>query len=199
MKKYRLLLLSLLLLLVSFAVAWYADPLFDALFLFVIPLYLLLFVCFIVLAVESIKGLVKHRETPCLASLAVLLLLVVLIARFPFREAKAKTELALFEAKRREVVDMIRADRLQPKDDIGNIVLPVGYRWLSTSGEVFQYQNDEAGQVIGFWVFRGMLSGSVELIYSSGGEELIRAHEERIGSITRMEELKDCWFYIETD
>lgn len=199
MKKYRLLLLSLLLLLVSFTVAWYTDPLFDALFLFLFPLYLLLFVCFIVLAVESIKGLVKRRETPCLASLAVLLLLFVLITQFPFREAKAKTELELFEEKRLEVVDMIRNDRLQPRDELGNIVLPVGYRWLSTSGEVFQYQNDETGQVISFWVFRGMLSGSVELVYSSGGEELIRAHENRIGPITRIEKLKDCWFYIVTD
>ncbi len=199
MKKHRLLLLSILLLLISFVVAWYSDLLFDALFVFIIPLFILLFIFFTVLLVESIKGLVKRREYPCLASLAVLVLLVVLIACFPFRDARVRLELNLLEEDRMKVVDMIRNDQLQPKDEIGNIILPSGYKNLSSSGEVFQYQNDEAGQVIGFWVFRGMLSGSVELIYSSGGEELIRANEDRIGPITRIEKLKDCWYYIETD
>ena len=199
MKKFRLLLLSILLLLISFVVAWYSDLLFDALFVLIFPLFIFLFICFIVLLVESIKGLVKRREYPCLASLAVLVLLFVLIARFPFRDARVKLELNLFEADRLYVVDMIRADQLQPKDELGNIVLPDEYKKLSSSGEVFQYQNDEAGQVIGFWVFRGMLSGSVELVYSSGGEELIRANEARIGPIMRLEKLKDCWYSVETD
>lgn len=199
MKKFRLLLLSILLLLISFVVAWYSDLLFDALFVLIFPIFIILFICFIVLLVESIKGLVKRKEKPCLASLAVLVLLFILITRFPFRDARVRLELNLLEEDRMKVVDMIRNDQLQPKDEIGNIILPDEYKMLSSSGEVFQYQNDEDGQVIGFWVFRGMLSGSVELVYSSGGEELIRANEAHIGSITRIEKLKNCWFYIETD
>ena len=199
MKKYRLLLLSILLLLISFVVAWFSDLLFDALFVLIFPLFILLFICFVVLLVESIKGLVKRKEKPCLASLAVLVLLFILITRFPFRDARVRLELNLLEEDRMKVVDMIRTDQLQPKDEIGNIILPDEYKMLSSSGEVFQYQNDEDGQVIGFWVFRGMLSGSVELVYSSGGEELIRANEARIGPITRIEKLKNCWFYMETD
>ncbi len=199
MKKYRLLLLSILLLLVSFAVAWYSDHLFNTLFVFVLPLYAILFVFFIVLLVMSIKRLVKSKGYSCLASIAVLALLLVLIVWFPFRELRVKVEMSCLEADRLKVVDLIKNNQLQPKDEIGNIVLPDEYRMLSSDGEVFQYQNNEAGQVIGFWVFRGMLSGSVELVYSSGGEELIRANRARIGPITRIEKLKDRWYYIETD
>ena len=38
MKKYRLLILSVLLLLVSFAAAWYEDHLFNHLFVYAIPI-----------------------------------------------------------------------------------------------------------------------------------------------------------------
>ena len=199
MKKYLLLLLSILLLLVSIAIAWFNDLLFDALFILVIPIYGILLICFVVLLILSIIRLKKRREYPCLASIAVLALLFVLIAWFPFRDVRVKVELNLLEADRLKIVEMIRNDQLQPKDKIGNIVLPRGYEILSSSGEVFQYQNDESGQVIGFWVFRGMLSGSVELIYSTGGEELIKANEMSIGNITKIEKMKDCWYYIETD
>ncbi|MBR5093833.1 MAG: hypothetical protein IK095_01935 [Oscillospiraceae bacterium] len=93
---------------------------------------------------------------------------------------------------------MIRNDQLSAKDGIGNIDLPMGYRRLSSDGQVFLYENDENGQVVCFWVFRGMLSGSFELIYSSGGEELIRANEKKI-YVVRIEKLKENWYYVETD
>lgn len=48
------------------------------------------------------------------------------------------------------------------------------YKYVSSDGEIYVYQNDENGTVIGFWILRGMLSGSVELIYSEGEENLIR-------------------------
>lgn len=199
MKKYLLLILSILLLLISFAAAWYSDLLFDALFVLVIPIFLFLFICFIVLLVISIRRLIKYKERLCFASIAILALLLALIVWFPSRDARVKVELSCLEADRLKIVEMIRTDQLRPKDNIGNIDLPTGYKKLSSSGEVFQYQNDASGQVIGFWVFRGMLSGSIELIYSSGGEDLIWANERNIGPITKIEKLKEYWYYVETD
>ena len=43
-----------------------------------------------------------------------------------------------------------------------------------------------------------MLSGSIELVYSTGGEELIRANEDG-HPITSVEKLKDDWYYVVTD
>lgn len=197
MKKYRLLILSVLLLLVSFAAAWYEDHLFNHLFVYAIPIYLLLLACFIVLLVMSIWGIIKRKEYIHFFSIAVLALLVVLLVTFPFRDARVKWELNRFEADRLEIIEMIQSHQLQP-DSLGNVVLPAGYKRLSSDGEVFVYQNDKNGQVICFWVFRGMNSGSLELVYSSGGEELIRAKEFTI-NIESIEQLKEHWYYVETD
>ena len=198
MKKHSLLFLSMLLLVVSFLAAWYDDVLLNHLFVFIFPIYLILPACFMVLLVMSIRRIVKQKDYSNFISIAVLALLVVLIMFFPFRDAKLRFDLNRFEADRLKIIDMIKTDQLQPKDEIGNVVLPVGYGKLSSDGEVFVHQNDADGQVIGFWIFRGMLSGSVELIYSSGGEEMIRANESG-HPITKIEKLKENWYYVETD
>ena len=198
MKRHSLLIMSFLLLLISFIAAWYNDHLFNHLFIFAIPIHIVLFICFVVLLVMSIRRIIKEKDRSSCFSILVLALLVVLIAFFPFRDARVKYELNRFEADRLEIIRMIQNDQLRPKDDNGNVVLPAGFERLSSDGEVFVYQNDENGQVISFWIFRGMLSGSVELIYSSGGEELIRANESG-HPITKVDRLKENWFYVETD
>ena len=198
MKKHSLLILSILLLLGFFLTLWYGDHLFNHLFILVLPLYVILFVAFITLLVISIRRIVKQKEYSCFIVIAVLALIFVLAAFFPFRNARVRYELNRFETDRLEIVEMIKHNQLQPKDEIGNVVLPAGYGRLSSDGEVFIYQNDENGQVIGFWVFRGMLSGSFQLIYSSGGEDLIWANESG-HPITKIEKLKENWYYVETD
>ena len=162
------------------------------------PIWIMMLITFLVLLVMNIRRIIKEKSRARIAGTAVLLLLVVVITVFPFRQAKLKAELCLYDAKRSEVVEMIRAGSLQPVDNIGNVVLPLGYRRVSATGEVFEYQNDENGQVIGFWIFRGMLSGSIELVYSSGGEALIRANDTG-HFITKIEMLKEHWYYVETD
>lgn len=92
---------------------------------------------------------------------------------------------------------MIKSNELK-SDEIGNVTLPNKYKKLSTSGQIFIYQNNEEGQVIGFWVFRGMLSGSIKVIYSTGGEDLIK-NNEKGHPIIKIEKLKDNWYYVETD
>ena len=198
MKKHRLLIMLCLLLLVSFFAAWYSDHLFNHLFIFVLPIHIVLFAGFVALLVMSIRRVVREKDRSGYLSILVLALLAVLIAIFPFRDTRVKYELGRFEADRLEIVRMIGSDQLRPKDEIGNVVLPAGYKRLSSDGEAFVYQNDENGQVIGFWVFRGMLSGSAELIYTSGGEALIRANESG-HPIRKIDRLKDNWYYVETD
>lgn len=115
---------------------------------------------------------------------------------FPFRTAKVNLELSLFEKYRLEVVEKVKDGELIV-DSFGNSELPKGYGHLSSDGNIFVYQNDNE-QVISFWVFRGMLSGSVELIYSSGDESLIYSNE-RGHPIVNIDKLKDNWYLVYTD
>ena len=110
--------------------------------------------------------------------------------------AKVNFELTLLEKDRLEIVEMIKDGEIK-KDHLGNAKLPKGYGYLSSDGEIFVYQNDNE-QVISFWVYRGMLSGSIELIYSSVDESLIYANESG-HPITNVKKLKDHWYLVDTD
>ena len=76
-----------------------------------------------------------------------------------------------------------------------NARLPGKYNFTSSDGEIHIYQNDDE-QVICFWVFRGMLSGSVELVYISGNESLIY---DNILDIYSVDKLKEHWYLVETE
>ncbi len=113
------------------------------------------------------------------------------------RFIKAKVEFKLYKNERNEVINMVRNGKIKV-DEYGNAKLPDKYRKISTSGEIFIYQNDEEGCVVGFWIFRGLQSGSVELIYSLNGKKNI--YENETGhDLTRIEEWDKNWYYVNTD
>lgn len=197
MKKYILLIISIIVLIIAFINSWFSDMLFDALFIFALIPSFILFVGWTICLVFSIKKFIKDKNILNILSLAIVILTALLILFFPFRRTKVKIELELFKKERLEIIRLIENDKLEI-DKMGNAKLPNKYKKLSSSGEVAIYQNDEDGKVIVFWVFRGTLSGSVQLIYSTDGEKLIR-YNETAHSIVSVDKLKDNWYYVVTD
>lgn len=197
MKKYILLIVSAIVLILSFLNSWFSDMLFDSLFIFALIPSLVLFVGWIICLVLSVIKIIKNKNVFNIISLIVVVLTALLVLIFPFREAKVRLELNLYEEERLEIIRMIEDNKLKV-DDLGNVELPDKYKKVSTSGEVAVYQNDEDGKLIGFWVFRGMLSGSVQLVYSTGGEQLIRSSDIE-HPIVSIDKLKDNWYYVVTD
>ena len=197
MKKYILLIVSVIVLMLSFLNSWFSDMLFDSLFIFALIPNLILFIGWVVCLVISIIKLIKDKSVLNIVPMIVTILTALLVFLFPFREAKVRFELNLYEDKRLEIIKMIEDNKLEV-DDLGNVELPDKYKKVSTSGEVAVYHNDENGKVIGFWVFRGMLSGSVYLVYSTGGEKMIR-NSEIEHPIVGIDKLKDNWYYVVTD
>lgn len=197
MKRYGILIISILILVISFIKSWYSDFLFDKLFIFYIIPNLLLFILFNFCLITSLVKMGKERKLINIISIIILLCSVLLFVFFPFRKIKTHYELNHFEKARLEIIDKIIYNELKP-DDLGNVKLPKEYKKYSVSGKVTVYQNDKEGQVICFWIFRGMQSGSVQLMYSTGGEKLIKDNETG-HSIVNIEKLKDNWYYVETD
>ncbi|MGN1267968.1 MAG: hypothetical protein ACI4U0_00465 [Candidatus Aphodocola sp.] len=197
MKKYNTLILSILFFIISFIKNWYSDELFDKFFLLALVPSIILIVLFNVILIKSIIQIDKRKEYINVISIIILLISIIFFF-FPYREVKTKYELDKYEPERLQIIKMIEKRQLKPKDELGNISLPNKYKKYSISDEVFLYQNNEKGQVVGFWVFRGMLSGSTELIYSTGGKKLIKANETN-HRITKIKKLKDKWYYVETD
>lgn len=198
MKKYLVLFFSICWSIIAFIKSWYNVELLDALFIFAfIPTFILM-IGEIILFALSIRGIVKDKSYISIISLIILIAAGILIIVFPFEDVKFKYELKKYEKPRLEIVDMINNGKLKSKDENGNASLPNKYKKYSISGEVTIYQNDKNGQVIGFWIFRGMMSGSTELIYSNGGESLIKKNETG-HPITQIKHIKDDWYYVETD
>ena len=197
MKKYILLITSVIVMILSFLNSWFSDQMLDSLFIFALIPSLVLFVGWIICLVLSAIKIIKNKNVFNIISLIVTVLTALLILFFPFRESKVRLELNLYEEERLEIIKMIEDNKLKV-DDLGNVKLPNKYKKVSTSGEVAIYQNDEDGKVVAFWIFRGMLSGSVPLVYSTGGEEIIRSSEIE-HPIVSIDKLKDNWYYVVTD
>ncbi len=118
---------------------------------------------------------------------------ILVILFFPFRKIKTKLEFDLYMNDRLEIINLVKQQKSIYNDN--NIfVLPNEYKKVSTSGKIIIYKNSSEDTMIGFWIFRGMMSGSVQIIYSSGGEDLIMNSNLDIQHIAQ---LAENWFYVE--
>ncbi len=197
MTSIYLLSVSIIVLITSFIHCWYSDQLFNTLFIFNLVPSLILSTIWIICLIISIIKIKRYKTKLNISILIVLIINALLIFFFPFREAKVHVEFVLYKNERLEIIQMIKENKLEV-DELGNAILPKNYKKISTGGEVFIYQNDENGQIISFWIMRGMMSGSVELVYSSKSEETIEKNQ-KIDSITSIEKLDDNWYYVVTD
>lgn len=192
-----MLIVSIILFVLNFLLGWYRDVLLDNLFVFqLIPEAFVFLLNIVVILVASIMR--KNNKTK-LTLIASIIIIISLILRFifPFRNVKTILELYIYEDERLEIIEKVKNNKIKI-DEYGNADLPKKLRKLSSDGEITVYQNDENVQVICFWIFRGMLSGSHQLIYSSNGEKLIRENETG-HPITKIKKLKDNWYYVDTD
>lgn len=195
MKKYILLLSSILLLIASFSIKWYEVELLDKLFIFYLLIPIILFIVLIIIIIKTIKVLHKRKNIINIITLLIIIATILLILFFPFREAKTKYELKLYKTERNKVLNLIKNNKLKP-DKYNNISLPKNFKKVSISGEITLYQNNKDGLQVGFWIYRGLLSGSTELIYASK-EDLIRKND-KYNKIIEITQLKDNWYYVIT-
>lgn len=200
MKKYILLLISVSIMIISFINGWFRDSLFDTLFIFSLLIDLVILVSYITCLVFSIIRIIKDKEFINLITLGILIVTVILVIFFPFRICKTKIECKFYEKERVQIINMIKNGKLKD-DGIGNIELPNKYKKISSSGKVYLYQNEDENVVVGFWIYRGILSSTTtELIYSTGGEELIKNNKIwNTNPIENIIKLEDNWFYVITN
>lgn len=192
-----MLIVSIILFILNFLLGWYRDVLLDNLFVFqLIPEAFVFLLNIVVILVASIMR--KNNKTK-LTLIAIIIIIISLILRFifPFRNVKTIFELYVYEDERLEIIEKVKNNEIEIDED-GNADLPKKLKKLSSDREITVYQNDEDGQVICFWIFRGMLSGSHQLMYSSGGEKLIKENETG-HPIINIKKLKENWYYVDTD
>lgn len=112
-------------------------------------------------------------------------------------EKKANDNLKNNEEELLQVIEHVKNNKLEQKYNM-LYNLPKELDYLSEDSIVEVYQNNEEGIQIGFFLFRGMQTGSCYLMFSSCGENMIRANET--GHLIKIiKHIKDNWYYVETD
>ena len=196
-KENKYLIIAILVFILCFLSNWYRDIILQMLFsLIVIPI-IILFLIYNMFLILTIIDVVKTKKKSSVYSLIVYIIIPLFSLFFPFRKCRVNLEMVLYKNEREEIISKIK-DKEYISDEYGNIALPKIFKKVSTSGEVTVYENDNDGILICFWIMRGVLSGSVQLMYSSGADALIYKNETG-HKITYVEKLKDNWHWVETD
>ena len=198
MKKYSPLIIAIISVIIRFIYFWFHDEIYDSILIFLFPFIAILFLVLPTISLcQSFERLPKDRSWINISAAIISIFSIIMFFIIPFRDLKTKADIKFYERDMLKIVEHVKNNDWED-DGIGNITLPKDFKHLSNSGQVTVLKNDEEGQVIIFWIYRGMLSGSTELIYSSGGEKMIKDNETG-HPITSIERVKDNWYYVETD
>ncbi len=197
-KDNRYLLIAILIFILCFLNNWCWDITTEYLFSYrlLIPIGII-FLVFNIFLVLTIIDLIKTKKKSSLVALSIYIIIPIFSIFFPFRECRVYLEMILYKKQREEVITKVK-NKEYIFDEYGNIELPKNIKKISTSGEITVYENDEGGVLICFWIMRGVLSGSVQLMYSSSDESLIYKNETG-HKITYVEKLKNNWYWVETE
>ncbi len=196
-KENKYLIIAILVFILCFLNNWYSDIILQSLFSLIIVPIIIIFLIYNIFLILTIINLVKTKRKSSIIALIIYIIIPIFCIFFPFRECRVNLEMWLYKKEREDIIINVK-NKDYVADENGNIELPKNLKKVSTSGEVTVYENDDEGVLICFWVMRGVLSGSVQLMYSSSDEALIYKNETG-HKITYVEKLKDNWYWVETE
>ena len=196
-KENKYLIIAILVFILCFLNNWYLDIILQSLFTLSIVPIIIIFLIYNIFLILTIINIVRTKKKSSLVALIIYIIIPIFSIFFPFRECRVNLEIWLYKKQREDIIINVK-NKDYVADENGNIKLPKNLKKVSTSGEVTVYENDDEGALICFLVMRGVLSGSIELMYSSGDEDLIYKNETG-HKITYVEKLKDNWYWVETD
>lgn len=197
-KENKYLIIAILVFIICFLNNWYWDITTEYLFSYMLLIPIgVIFLIYNIFLILTIVNLVKTKKKSSLIALIIYIIIPIFSIFFPFRECKVNLEMWLYKKEREDIIINVK-NKDYAADENGNVELPKNLKKVSTSGEVTVYENDDEGVLICFWVMRGVLSGSVQLMYSSSDEALIYKNETG-HKITYVEKLKDNWYWVETE
>lgn len=196
-KENKYLIIAILVFILCFLNNWYWDIILQSLFTLSIVPIIIIFLIYNIFLILTIIDIVRTKKKSSLVALIIYIIIPIFSIFFPFRECRVNLEIWLYKKQREDIIINVK-NKDYVADENGNIKLPKNLKKVSTSGEVTVYENDNDGVLICFCIMRGVLSGSVQLMYSSGDDALIYKNETG-HKITYVEKLKDNWYLVETD
>lgn len=192
-KNIILLIIQIILCVVCFFNNWFKDNIISNL-IFIIPFIVNIILIIVFLLVYFFSLSKFNQKTRFFKITSILLCFTtILLSFYDFRLIKTKFELSLYKEEREIIIKKIKNNEFSSYYK-GNTKLPI-YKYVSSDGEVYIYKNDNESQVIGFWISRGVMSGSVLLIYSPDKKTIY----DYLKYVSEVKKLDDKWYYVITE
>lgn len=194
--KYTLPILTMLLFTYVFLLDWFWDELFSLLFavlfvpLIIIPILLLINIVRIITYIKN-----NCKSFSGYLSLTIFLILILTIVYFHPSDMRDNFEYNTYYDIRNQAVKDISNGKLKISEY--NIVnLPKKYEKTSRNKIAKVYLNSAEDTLIGFYLACAFYENYSQIIYSSGGEELIK---NNINNIYEIEQKNENWFFVYFD
>lgn len=175
---------------------WFFDVLGNNDTLFFIPFVLVIVqvICFIILLFNIIYNFFKMKEKIKFIRCFIILIIPTVILLFvDLRFEKSKIDTYILENRRMKIIEAINPDNY--KNGITEIDISKQQSFGSHINSLMLYKNNDS-IAFGFYVFRGVLCGSVQIVYSKLDKDKLM---EEIKYIVNIKEIKENWYYIETE
>ena len=193
MKNYRLLIISILFSLLTFLYNWYQYNIEDFNLVLCIILFISIFVLFNIIFLKTLIN-IRNKNFIDILTLFILFIMIMINYNFNFKEIKLNVEWDKYYEKRKEVIKLVKDDKLGCIGDSNLAILPNNLKKVSQTGEIIIYKNDKYNQVIGFYIHRGIIDGDSDLIiYSNKDKSIIKKI-----NIKKIKKIKNNWYYVTT-
>ena len=191
--EFILILLSIFLL---FVIRWFANELFDAIFILYYYMLVILILFYIAILILLLFEIIKNKNRFCVVLLIVFVIGFIFNVCFPFQKVKFFVDFEFKFNNRNKVVNYIKNNDVK-LDENGLMHLSSNYMNLSSGGnDIVVYKNGDNSLIVIFYIFRGLLSeGSKMLVYSDGVNE-VKNINERIGDIASIDKVDNHWYYV---
>ena len=193
MKNYRLLIISILFSLLTFLYNWYQYNIEDFNLVLCIILFISIFVLFNIIFLKTLIN-IRNKKFIDILTLFILFIMIMINYNFNYKEIKLNVEWDKYYEKRKEVIKLVKDDKLGCIGDSNLAILPNNLKKVSQTGEIIIYKNDKYNQVIGFYIHRGIIDGDSDLIiYSNKDKSIIKEI-----NIKKIKKIKNNWYYVTT-
>ncbi|NGY88544.1 hypothetical protein F6Y05_36740 [Bacillus megaterium] len=197
MKHSKFLILSFISSLLVILVRLFQWDLVDAITEFLmLPVWLFVYVFFIIVTVCTVIHLFKNKKW---RPLAIQLIAIVMWIYFPFNQVNLDLNFKMHQNKREEIPTKIENGVVKPNvpDSPSLIQLPKEDRVLSKGGGEVVLEPKGKIKSILFFTYRGMPDGFSGFVYSPNDVRPLKNDFD--GNISEIERVHKNWYYVSSD
>ena len=193
-KKWKNLILILIINYSLFILRWFADEIFEKLWIFCIPIYFVLLLTYFIILIYVFIVFLKQRKIINFVLLLIMIIGIIINIFLPFQKLKYSFNFEKYFEQRNEIINYIKHDNII-LDENNETTLPFKYCKLSSECKIKVYQTSDSLVVV-FSLYRGFLSeGSKFFVYSSGKDE-VKNIKKSINYIFSIKEIDNHWYYV---